>query len=696
MTAIDNPAALQALAEARPEPIASPAPPVANILVVDDDARSRYALERTLEDPSLNIIAAESAEEAFKWLLGVDFALILLDVRMPGMDGYEAAALIRKREKSRHIPIIFLTAIDKDEVHIFRGYSAGAVDYVFKPVEPLVLKSKVAVFVDLYRKTEAVRREEEMKHRLERENFTARIERQRAEQALRASEERQTLILDALPLALYTAEFAVPFSGPRFIGPRIERIAGFPPSRFDGEGTFWAGRIHPTDRDRVLADIARIASEGSFATEYQWRRADATYGVFLDRAVAVPRPDGEGHEVVGVWLDVTEQRRLQEQLVHAQKIDAVGQLTGGIAHDFSNMLTAVLGNLDLLRRTLEPDSLAHRRTNLALQSAVRCADLTQRLLSFARQKSLQPSLVHVNGVIGAMMEILSRTLADNVKVDLRLAPDLWPVYVDRSQIESTLLNLAINARDALPDGGQVVIETANVSIAETDCDPGRDPPAGDYVLLTVADNGVGMPRAVRERVFEPFFTTKEPGHGTGLGLHMAKTFAEQAGGTIRIESEEGKGTSVQLFMRRTAGAELAEVACAHAGEDTPRARGHEVILAVDDDAMVLSVTAESLRDFGYAVIEAESPRAALEVLAGNRVDLLFTDISMPGGVNGRQLASEVNARYPETKILFVSGYTNRAGTPADPDVSLPRYLRKPYRDHELALAVRQALDETWP
>jgi CheY-like chemotaxis protein len=261
-----------------------PTPLVANVLIVDDDARSRYALERTLEDPGLNLVTVSSGREALRRLLEEDFALILLDVRMPGMDGYETAALIRQREKTRPIPIIFLTAIDKDEVHIFRGYTAGAVDYVFKPAEPLVLKSKVAVFVDLYRKTELVRREEALKRQLEHENLIARIERERAEHALRAAEERQSLILDSLPVALYTAAFAPRFAGPRFLGRRIERLGGFPPSRFDDDGTFWAERIHPADRDRVVADVAAITTEGAFATEYRWRCADDSYGIFLDRA----------------------------------------------------------------------------------------------------------------------------------------------------------------------------------------------------------------------------------------------------------------------------------------------------------------------------------------------------------------------------------------------------------------------------
>jgi signal transduction histidine kinase len=678
------------VSERRPETL------IANVLIVDDDGRSRYALERTLEDPGLNLVTVSSGREALRRLLEQDFALILLDVRMPGMDGYETAALIRQREKTRSIPIIFLTAIDKDEVHIFRGYTAGAVDYVFKPAEPLVLKSKVAVFVDLYRKTEIVRREEELKRRLEHENLVARIERERAEHALRAAEERQSLILDSLPVALYAAELGPRYAGPRFIGRRIEHLTGFSRINFDDDGTFWSERIHPADRDRVLADVASIATESSFATEYRWRCTDDSYGIFLDRAVVVRRPGDGSSEIVGMWLDVTQQRQLQEQLVQAQKMDAVGRLTGGIAHDFSNMLTAVLGNLDLLRRSVEPDTRAWRRADLALQSAMRCSDLTQRLLAFARQKPLQPDLVEVNAVVGSMMGILNRTFDDKVEIELRLMDDLWPVYLDRSQIESTFLNLAINARDALPDGGCITIETANVHVGAADIGTdGRGRP-GEYVTLTVIDNGVGMPPAVRERVFEPFFTTKEPGRGTGLGLSMAHSFVEQSGGFIRIESEVGVGTAVRLYFKRADVPAARVTSAKEEGEVIPRAKQGEVVLTVEDDVQVLRATAESLREFGYEVLEAENARTALEILAEKQVDLLFSDIAMPGGMTGRELAKTVAPRFPDMKVLLTSGYPDRMGD-ADGGRDKPlRFLRKPYRDHELAWAVREALDDAVP
>lgn len=679
----------------RPGAASPSARSTAEILIVDDDTRSLYALERILEGSDLRIVTARTGEEALKHVLNHDFALILLDVRMAGMDGYDTAALIRRREKSRHIPIIFLTAVDKDDVHMFRGYSAGAVDYVFKPVEPLILKSKVNVFVELFRKTEEIRQEERLKRQLEVENLRVRSEKLRAEQALRLSEERQSLIINSLPLALYAAPFAGRYAGVRFHDGSIERLSGFPASAFEDTEGFWAERIHPDDRDRVLREMAAMPSAGSLATEYRWRRADGSYRFFYDRAVVVRDRHGMPEEIFGMWLDVTEHRQLEQQLVQSRKMDAIGQLTGGIAHDFSNMLTAVLSNLDLLRRSLKPGGRAARRAETALQSALRCAELTQRLLYFARQKPLQRGAVDLGATATGMSEILSQTLDERIAIEMKIEPGSWAALADQSQIESSLLNLVINARDALPDGGKVIVEVANATLDEPFEDENFQATAGDYVMLSVADNGIGMPAEVRARMFEPFFTTKEPGHGTGLGLSMTYSFVRECGGFIRIRSEIGCGTVVSLYFKRAA------TAADHVSSTSDpalcrEAQDNETILVVEDDVEVLRATAETLRELGYDVLEAETAAAALELLAsGRRVDLMFTDIAMPGGLSGRQLAGIVAERYPSLRVLYTSGYANRVAGGAQGDATI-RLLKKPYRDYELADAIRETLDHGAP
>ena len=663
--------------------------PCAEILIVDDDPQSLFALGGLLEQDGLRIISAGSGEEALKQVLNHDLALILLDVRMSGMDGYETAALIRGRERSRHIPIIFLTAMDRDDVHLFRGYTAGAVDYVFKPVEPLILKSKVNVFVELFRKTVAIRLEEQQKNRLEAENLRVRSEMLHAERALRLSEERQSLIIDALPLALYHSPLRPDFSGPRFLNDRIERITGFPARAFEDEQGFWADRIHPDDRERVLRDVSAIKRDGSFVTDYRWRCADGTYRFFFDRAALVEYGELSGAEAFGIWLDITERRELEQQLVQSQKMQALGQLTGGIAHDFSNMLTAVLGNLDLLSRSLEPESKAGRRARIALQGALRCSDLTRRLLMFARQKPLGRGVVDVRAIIDGMADIFEQTTDETVEIEVRNAPDLWPAIAERSHLESSLLNLVINARDALPEGGRVVIETANTQVDRAVDDGNFQADAGEYVMLAVRDNGTGMPEHVLAHIFEPFFTTKEPGHGTGLGLSMIYSFVQECGGFITVDSTPGCGTTIRLFLKR--GDRPADFDGSRAALSL-RARDGEAILVVEDDADVLYATADSLRELGYEVLEATTGASALELLeSGRRVDLLFTDIAMPGGLNGWQLAKATTQRYPGVGIILTSGHADRAMNSEGCDVAC-QLLRKPYRDYELAELIRGVLD----
>ncbi|HYG90705.1 MAG TPA: response regulator [Azospirillum sp.] len=664
----------------------------ASILVVDDDPRNLLAMQQVLGDLGATVVLARSGEEALKYVLDKDFAAILLDVRMPAMDGYETAELIRKREKSRHIPIIFLTAINKDEVHIFRGYEAGAVDYMFKPVEPGILRSKVAVFVDLYRKTEEVRRQAEQKHRLLAENLRVRTEKLEAERALRRSEERQALIVRALPIVLYTREVGNGFPF-RYLTENAEAVLGVPAERFLDDAGFWESRLRPDDREHALAHLAAVPESGVSMIEYRWRRADGAYKVLLDHAVVLRDGMGPPMELCGTILDVTETREMQAQLAHAQKMEVVGQLTGGIAHDFNNMLMVVIGSLERLAGMFPGDEKVARRLDMALQASLRCADMTRRLLSFARRQQLHPKPVDLNELVVGMGELMDRTLSGSIDVVIEQGDGVWPAIVDPSQAESALMNLVINARDAMPEGGRLTIRTANVAAEEVDADLDRSP--GDYVLLSVSDTGVGVPAELLERVFEPFFTTKDVGKGTGLGLSMVHGFVKQSGGVIKVDSEVGRGTTFRLYLPRAASPHVQPQGVAEPDGDTA---GHgEVILVVDDEHDVRSVAVLTLQDLGYTVIEAETPGEALDILAGERpVDLLFTDVVMPGGVTGLELARESVKRRPTLRVLYTSGYADGVDDDGEAGELCSEILRKPYRRRELAEAVRQVLKAGTP
>ncbi|HEY0832859.1 MAG TPA: response regulator [Azospirillum sp.] len=664
----------------------------ASVLLVDDDPHNLFALEQALATLDIDAVTAASGEEALRHLLRRDFALILLDVHLPGLDGYEVATLVRQRERNRHVPIIFLSGVDKDDMHMFRGYSAGAVDYVLKPADPAVLRSKVSVFVELFNKTRELQRQVALKQRLLDENIRANSERRMAEQALLRSEERQALIVRSLPIAVYSMDLSTGLTGPQFFGAMVERMCGFPPTRFEEAPEFWAARIHPEDRDRVLAEKAAAMTSAAFNTEYRWLCADGTYRHFLDQGAVVAVPGG-GREIVGTWLDVTERRRAEQQLAQVQKIDALGQLTGGIAHDFNNMLSVIIGNLERVRRHLDGDAKLAQRLDMAMQGALRCSDLTRQLLTFARRQPLQAVPLDLNGMVGDMMQMLRRTLEDEIEITLDLSANLGAVVVDRAQVESALLNLVVNARDAMPGGGAIRIETANLTIGDDNHDRFPEAAPGDYVLLGVVDGGSGMPADVRERAFEPFFTTKELGHGTGLGLSIIHGFVRQSGGDIRIDSEPGQGTAVRFILPRAA-AELSRPAEGKAMEaECPLARPGEVILLVEDDPGVRAMATEEVRELGYTVIEASGAQPALDLLAGGReVGLLFTDIAMPGGMNGYDLAAAAREARPGLRILYTSAHPEFAlARSREAQVPAP-VLQKPYLRHELARALRAVLD----
>jgi PAS domain S-box-containing protein len=390
--------------------------------------------------------------------------------------------------------------------------------------------------------------------------------------------------------------------------------------------------------------------------------------------------------------EVDARSRVEEQLRQIQKMEAVGQLTGGIAHDFNNMLAVVLGALSLLQRKLSRgETDIERFLDAATDGAQRAATLTQRLLAFSRQQPLSPEPLVINRLVAGMSELLARTLGEHVKVETVLAAGLWQVKADPAQLENAILNLAVNARDAMPRGGRLTIETQNAFVDDVYAGEYAID-AGQYVLLAVADTGEGMTAAVMANAFDPFFTTKGVGKGTGLGLSQVYGFVRQSGGHVKITSEVGVGTSVKIYLPRHYGEadpveEVKQVASVHRGLRS------EVILVVEDDARVRALSIEALKELGYSVLEAKSPAHALRLLDdGAEVTLLFTDVVMPD-MSGRQLVDTAREMRPELKVLYTTGYTRNAivhNGMLDPGTNL---LSKPFGIEELATKVRRLLDE---
>lgn len=447
--------------------------------------------------------------------------------------------------------------------------------------------------------------------------------------------------------------------------------------------------VHPPEeKSRVAALMATADRVGHAAAESGYLRGDGETVPVLMNITSVRDAGGAVLYRLKTAIDVTEQRHVEDQLRQAQKMEAIGNLTGGIAHDFNNLLGIVIGNLDLVRPLVNSNGTADAFVGEALEAALRGADLTRRLLAFARRQPLQPKRLEINELVAGIVKLLMRTLGENIEISLALAGDAWPIVADPTQLEASLVNLATNARDAMPQGGRLVIATGNRSVGANDGVAYPEVTPGDYAMIEVTDSGSGMTQAVRERIFEPFYTTKETGKGTGLGLSMVFGFIRQSGGHITVYSEVGAGTTFRLFLPRTA--EAANVAV-HGPEVQPASAAGETVLSVEDNAALQRVVVQQLRELGYRAIEADSAAAALTLLDREKVDLLFTDIVMPGGIDGVELARQTLGRWPNVKVLLTSGFPEARFNMAAGETRM-RLLNKPYRKDDLARMLREVLD----
>jgi PAS domain S-box-containing protein len=442
----------------------------------------------------------------------------------------------------------------------------------------------------------------------------------------------------------------------------------------------------PEEQARVQAFLSTADKTGRAEFNSFQRRKDGTTFPVEVHVTSVRDGDGAIRYRVASIFDITERQRIEAELRQSQKMEAIGKLTGGVAHDFNNLLTVVLGSLEMLIEERPHDAVAVNLARLAMQAADRGARLTAQLLAFARRQPLAPQRVDVNRLIADLVDMFDRTLGKEVELSTELAPDLWPVDVDRAQLEAALLNLATNARDAMQGGGRLVIRTFNGPCG-SDAAVGAELPPGDHVVIETADAGTGMSDDILTRMFEPFFTTKEPGKGSGLGLSMVYGFVKQSGGHVSATSVAGAGTTVRILLPRAGDAAPRD----HIRTAGPRQCGRgETVLAVEDDMAVRQVVAAQLARLGYRVLTADTAAAALTVLEREPVDVLLSDVVMPGGMNGRDLARLAHARWPRIGMLLVSGFPNVG---LDQNDGRFRLLRKPYRNEDLAKALRQALDD---
>jgi signal transduction histidine kinase len=447
--------------------------------------------------------------------------------------------------------------------------------------------------------------------------------------------------------------------------------------------------VLPADMPQVESAFAKSRATGLLELRCRIKRAtDKAVRWIVLRGRSYPDEDGKVRTMAGVIMDVTDRHEVEERLNQAQKMEAIGQLTGGVAHDFNNLLTAIVGNLDIISRAPGNTARVERLARSALQAASRGGELTQKLLAFARKEVIQPETVNPNHLLNDFRDLLQRALGETIDLEIQLDATLDPVRLDPAQFQSAVLNLCVNARDAMPHGGKLKISTRNVRIGdESTVYPDARP--GAYVVVSISDTGAGMEEGTLARAFEPFFTTKDAGSGTGLGLSQVYGFCRQTSGFARITSNVGQGTTVEMYLPRSH--DRPERGTGGLILPLRRAADGEVILAVEDDPAVLEVAVESLRDLGYQTLTAIDAQSALSILRSNaRIDMLFSDVVMPGGMNGVQLSVEAKRLRPELKVLLSSGYTGAAlgssGVPEDMPI-----LNKPYRREELAKKLRMVL-----
>ena len=655
----------------------------ARILVADDNADMRHYMRRLLGNRwTLETVA--DGEEALAAIRANPPDLVLTDVMMPRLDGFGLLRQLRADPTLREVPVIVLSARAGEEARV-EGLDAGADDYLTKPFSARELIARVNANLGMARMRREVTRE------------------------LRESEARFRNMAEHAPVMMWITD---PSGSLTYLNRPWSEFTGQAPEESLGFGAWRA--LHPDDLEPARqAFFAANAGHQPFRTEYRLRRHDGAWRWAL--SAAAPRFDGAGAFLgyIGSVIDITDRKEAEEilqqandvlerrvatamreraeteaQLRQAQKMEAIGRLTGGVAHDFNNVLQVIGGNLQLLLRDVAGNLRGEQRLQVAIDAISRGSKLASQLLAFGRRQPLAPKVVNLGRLVRGIDDLLRRALGEGIEIETIVAGGLWNTFVDTVQVENALLNLAINARDAMAGNGRITIEAGNASLDDSYARRHAEVEPGQYVMLAVSDTGSGIPPEILDRVFEPFFTTKPEGQGTGLGLSMVYGFVKQSGGHVQIYSEPGQGTTVRLYLPRARADEDHDADL----DDAPATGGSETVLVVEDDEEVRGTVVDLLGDLGYRVLKARDAQSALAIVeSGVPIDVLFTDVVMPGPVRSPELARRAKERLPGLAVLFTSGYTENAivhGGRLDEGIEL---LSKPYTREALARKIRHVL-----
>ncbi len=746
------------------------------ILLVDDRPENLTALEALLEDMELDIFKATSGNEALRLSLKHDFSIVLMDVRMPDMDGFETAELMRANPKTNRLPIIFVTAAMKDTEHQFKGYEAGAFDYLLKPVEPTILRSKMRVFCDLYRQRRMIEMHEQQLETLVGERTA---ELNKTLESLRESERRFRDLLESVTSYMYTVSLDHGRVVSTTHGAGCLAVTGFSAQEFAADPDLWYRMVHAEDRPAVLAAarqvllskaahtfehriqhksgstrwvqttlVPRLGPEGlllsydGVITDITERKRDeelirnilesvdegfiiidrdfrilsanrayanmtamppeevigrlcyevshrasapcfkAGYECAVERVFQTGRAFSSIHHhmdskgggayietkayplsrdrsggvmtAIETLVDITEKQKLEDQLRQSQKMESIGTLAGGVAHDFNNILTAIIGYGNIALMRMAKDDPHRSIIEHMLDASERAAQLTKDLLLFSRKQPLDRQSIDLNESIRKLGKFLTRVIGEDITFKILLSGGAIPVLADDHQIGQVLMNLATNSRDAMPNGGTFTISTEKVHLDEEFTSKHLLRKPGAYALISVSDTGTGMDEETRPRIFEPFYTTKEVGKGTGLGLSVVYGIIKQHDGHITVYSEPGQGTIFRIYLPVIP--TVAAVPKTSAVEERP-VGGNETILLAEDDENVRNLTVSILEEFGYAVITAADGEEAVSQYRkqGDKIQLLYVDLIMPKK-NGKEVYDEIRQMRPDIKVIFASGY----------------------------------------
>ncbi len=649
------------------------------VLMLEDSPLDAELVGAHLDKGGIRHVAdrVSTRDEFVEALARHDYQLILADYNLPSFDGLAALAIAR--EKVPHVAFILVSGTLGEEAAI-EAMRNGATDYV---VKQRLNKLPDAVKRAWSEVDERVARKS-AEHKLEEINATleAVIEQ-------RTSERDRIWRLGQDLFAVVSLDGTIVSANPAW-----QTILGYSPAEIEGQR--YDTIRHPDDMEKGAQWLEQLkAGDNSTELENRYRHKDGTWRWISWRASP---PDRDlifaiGRDVTQAKSNAEALRLSDEKLLQSQKMESIGQLTGGVAHDFNNLLTVITGNLEYLLRQKNVELTGRERAAVenATRGAERGAALTRSLLAFSRRQALAPKPIALDGLLGGMLDLLKRTLGEQVTIRSELALNTWAAQADANQLENAILNLAVNARDAMGEGGELTISAANVTYGPKS-PPVPDLERGSYVVITVADNGPGMPAEVLEQAFDPFFTTKPVGKGTGLGLSQVYGFAAQSGGAVSIDSAPGKGTRVRIYLPKAEGPVAVEPVPAKAAVTDLRSRAGETVLLVEDDADVLNLSSSIVEELGYTVLTATEAEAALALLdAHPEIQLLLTDIVLPNGMDGRQLADEATQRHPGLKVLFASGYSRETiihNGRLDSGISL---IAKPFAFSDLALRLKQAL-----